>query len=229
MSFSQLTKKCPGSVIALILDCDGVILESVSAKTDAFRELFSFAPEYVDEIVAYHLDNGGMSRFEKFKHIYSHILKKPLSNKRFEELSNEFSSIVYQKVMDSPFVDGSMEFLERYHNIIPLYVVSATPEKELIEVLKGRGIIHFFKEVYGSPEKKKVHLKNIIQKLHGSPESVLFVGDAKNDYDAGRGVGIRFIARIQPGEPDRFCNLPGIEFRIKDLHDLNHYLRDLLC
>ena len=49
----------------IILDFDGVILESVSVKTEAFRTLFSFAPEYVEEIVQFHKDNGGMSRFDQ--------------------------------------------------------------------------------------------------------------------------------------------------------------------
>ena len=59
----------------IILDFDGVILESVSVKTEAFRTLFSFAPEYVEEIVKFHKDNGGMSRFDKFRYIFDHILK----------------------------------------------------------------------------------------------------------------------------------------------------------
>ena len=53
----------------IILDFDGVILESVSVKTEAFRTLFSFVPKHVDEIVQFHIDNGGMSRFDKFRYI----------------------------------------------------------------------------------------------------------------------------------------------------------------
>ena len=43
---------------AIILDFDGVILESVSVKTEAFRKLFSNKPDYVDEIVEFHIKNG---------------------------------------------------------------------------------------------------------------------------------------------------------------------------
>jgi len=126
MVSTQLLGKSPGPVTTVILDCDGVIFESVSAKTDAFKDLFSFAPEKVDEIVAFHLDNGGMSRYEKFRIIYSSILKIPLSHQRFLELSNEFASNVHQKVIDSQFVDGAKEFLEKYYGKIALHVVSAT-------------------------------------------------------------------------------------------------------
>jgi beta-phosphoglucomutase-like phosphatase (HAD superfamily) len=48
----------------LILDFDGVIVESIPLKTVAFQKIFSFAPpEHLDEIIAFHLENGGMSRY----------------------------------------------------------------------------------------------------------------------------------------------------------------------
>lgn len=49
-----LNNKCP----LIILDFDGVILESVEVKTEAFRRLFSFAPGHVEEIVNFHRENG---------------------------------------------------------------------------------------------------------------------------------------------------------------------------
>jgi beta-phosphoglucomutase len=59
----------------LILDFDGVIVESIPLKTVAFSKIFSFAPpKHLDEIIAFHLENGGMSRYDKFRHIYANIL-----------------------------------------------------------------------------------------------------------------------------------------------------------
>jgi beta-phosphoglucomutase-like phosphatase (HAD superfamily) len=53
----------------IIFDFDGVILESVTVKTEAFRELFSSEPDCPDEIVEFHKRNGGMSRYDKFRHV----------------------------------------------------------------------------------------------------------------------------------------------------------------
>ena len=111
----------------IILDFDGVILESVSVKTEAFRTLFSFAPEYVEEIVQFHKDNGGMSRFDKFRYIFDHILKRELDPDTFNALSEKFSILVFQGVVNAPFVPGAREFLEHWYATIPLYIVSATP------------------------------------------------------------------------------------------------------
>ncbi|WP_243669135.1 hypothetical protein [Methanoculleus chikugoensis] len=66
----------------LILDFDGVIVESLPPlKTAAFKKIFSFAPppKHLDEIIAFHLENGGMSRYDKFRHIYANILHEELT------------------------------------------------------------------------------------------------------------------------------------------------------
>ena len=125
----------------LILDFDGVILESVEVKTEAFRELFSFAPDHVEEIVEFHRQNGGMSRYDKIRHIYAEILDEPLSEGRFSELVDRFSGLVLEGVLASPPVRGVEEFLECYSSKIPIYIVSATPEAEIREIIEAAGCV----------------------------------------------------------------------------------------
>ena len=213
----------------IILDFDGVILESVSVKTKAFRALFSFSPQHVDEIVQFHIDNGGMSRFDKFNHIYSEILIEELSQETFESLSSRFSELVEEAVAKTPFVRGAPEFLEFAYRRFPLYIVSATPEDELKRIARQRGIVHFFQEICGSPAKKMDHIARIVGENNLDPHNVIFVGDAANDWDAARQCGIRFIGRTMPGDPDRFAGLPNIEKRIADLLGLKSYLETLPC
>lgn len=213
----------------IILDFDGVILESVSVKTEAFRALFSFVPEYVDEIVQFHIDNGGMSRFDKFRHIYNTILSEDLSDDKFESLSSRFSEIVEEAVAQAPFVNGAKDFLESASGSYRLYIVSATPQDELIRIIDQRGITGYFKGIFGSPENKKDHIIRIIKGNDVNPDKVLFIGDAVNDWDAAQKSGIRFIGRVKPGDTDRFENLPGVEKTITDLYDLKNYLETLKC
>ena len=211
-------------ISTIILDYDGVILESVKVKTEAFRSLFYFAPQHVDEIVQFHKYNGGMSRFDKFRFIYKNILKEDLTQQKFEELSERFAAIVFKKVLKAPFVVGAQEFLETYYSKIPLYVVSATPEEELIQIIEMRGMSHYFKKVFGAPRKKAECISEIL-KLSGSPkERVIFIGDTKNDFEAAQTVGVRFIGRIKPGDENRFLGLTGINALISDLNELAHYI-----
>ena len=39
---------------AIIFDFDGVLVESVDIKTQAFKNLFSFAPNHINDIIEYH-------------------------------------------------------------------------------------------------------------------------------------------------------------------------------
>jgi phosphoglycolate phosphatase-like HAD superfamily hydrolase len=208
----------------IILDFDGVILESVSVKTEAFRTLFSFVPEQVDEIVQFHIDNGGMSRYDKFRYIYKNILKEDLARQKFEDLSEKFAAIVFEEVIKASFVLGAHQFLETYYAKIPLYIVSATPEDELCQIIQKRGLAHYFRKVFGAPRKKSECIKEILNLTGISPEYMIFVGDVKNDFEAARAVGVRFVGRIKSGDANRFSGLSGVETVIPDLHELARYI-----
>ena len=48
-------------------DFDGVIKDSVLAKTNAFRLLFEeHLPELIEQICEHHRTHGGLSRFKKY-------------------------------------------------------------------------------------------------------------------------------------------------------------------
>ena len=99
---------------AIVFDFDGVLAESVEVKTRAFARLFANeTPEAVERIVAYHRQNGGISRFEKFLTIYREILKRPLTEQMFQSLCEQFSQLVVEEVVAAPWVDGAREFLTR--------------------------------------------------------------------------------------------------------------------
>jgi len=209
---------------AIIFDFDGVLVESVDIKTEAFRKLFACMPDHVDAIVQFHLDNGGMSRFDKFRYIYKNILKEDLTQSKFNELSEKFSTIVIDDIIKTPYVHGAQEFLEKYHRKIPLYVVSATPKEELRQIVEKRMMAHYFQEVYGAPQTKSECIKAILNLTGISPDTVIYVGDAKNDFDAARLAGVRFIGRVKRGDQNRFKGLTGVETEISDLHELATYI-----
>jgi beta-phosphoglucomutase len=211
----------------LILDFDGVILESVSVKTEAFRTLFSTEPDHVDEIVAFHIKNGGMSRFDKFRYIYDHILKKELDPATFDRLSEKFAALVFEAVIKVPFVPGAAEFLERWSEVIPLFIVSATPETELAEIVRARALTRYFRKVYGAPRKKADCIREILAKNGSRGSEALFVGDALNDLAAARAASVKFVGRVADGGPDIFRECTGVEKVVPDLTGLSGYLERL--
>ena len=207
---------------AVAFDFDGVILESAGVKTQAFQKLFEkdFS-ERIEAILNYHRKNMGISRFVKFRYIYKKILNKPLSQEEEENLGHKFSSLVIQEVLEAPFVRGTLEFLEENHKRYSLFIVSGTPEKELRDIVKKRGVFHYFKEVHGSPKEKGDILRDILLRYHWQAGELAFVGDAESDLDASETTGVHFIARAN-GE--NHFREPFGRYCIKDMDELNHVL-----
>src|SRR5437867_1774060 len=107
---------------AIIFDFDGVILESAEIKTRAFAKLFEGFPDQVRSIVAHHRENAGVSRYEKFRYIYEHFLKMPLSESTIEKLDQSFSQIVYDEIRRCPLVPGVIAFLKNRSKELPLFI-----------------------------------------------------------------------------------------------------------
>ncbi|MDD1653445.1 MAG: HAD-IA family hydrolase, partial [Methanomicrobiales archaeon] len=181
-------------------------------------------PEHVDEIVDYHRENTGVSRFDKFRHIYASILRRDLSEREFDRLSTRYHELVIGGVLASPYVTGAEAFLERFSRRIPLYVVSASPEGELGDIITKRGMTRYFRGIFGAPRRKVDCIRMIRETERLDPPQVLFVGDALNDYRAAREAGVPFAGRVHPGEPDRFTGNEGIVAVVRDLEELGRFL-----
>ena len=203
----------------VIFDFDGVVVESVNIKTEAFRELFQGYPDHLKEILEYHLLHGGISRQEKIKYFYKNILKKSLTDEQLKDLSDQFSVLVKNKVIASQFVEGAEDLLEKCQVRYDLFVVSGTPEEEVREIIKSRKLDQYFLDVYGAP-RKKTELTSMILKNHNlKPPEVVFIGDSMNDLEAAKATGTYFIARSEddnlpwlkdPYIKDRFKNMNGV-------------------
>ena len=217
------------NISIIILDFDGVILESVDVKTQAFRELFSFSSKHVNEIVNFHIKNGGMSRFDKFRYFYKNILKEPLSDQQYIFLCNRFSELVFDGVLKSSFVPGAESFLKHLSTKTYLFVASATPTSELTEIIRQRGLLDYFKVIYGAPKTKQECIKEILTNMNCPKDNAIFVGDALNDYKAAHETGIRFVGRVKSGDTNIFKELNGVEIVVSDLDELQSYLEGLNC
>jgi phosphoglycolate phosphatase-like HAD superfamily hydrolase len=189
----------------IIFDFDGVLVESVDVKTRAFAKLFEeYGPDVVKEVTDYHITNGGVSRFEKIKYYYSHILKKPLDKSRLDKLCNQFASIVIEQVVSAPPVEGADLFLSQNYKNLDFYIVSGTPQDEIRTILKRRQMDCYFKGVYGSPAEKHFLIRDILDNIKIERRLALFVGDTMTDYNAALANEVNFIGRVAPGDVSLF-------------------------
>ena len=96
----------------IILDFDGTIVESVGIKDQAFRELFRGYPECLDRIMDYHLAHNATIRYDKFQYITENILGQVYTEEAKQRLSGQFSDLVFERIVNCPYVNGARDFLE---------------------------------------------------------------------------------------------------------------------
>ena len=204
----------------LLLDFDGVVLESVDCKTEAFAKLYaSYGQEVQKEVIQHHSMNGGMSRFEKIKLYHDKFVGIHLTESEVNEWANKFAELVLQQVLKSEFVPGSMDFFKKYSKQINLWVITATPQKEIEFICKELNIASYFKGIFGSPE-NKTHWINVLKSRFAiSSETSYFIGDSPNDLTAAEATEIPFILRVSEQNVSFFNEFKGQ--RINDFLNFN--------
>jgi HAD superfamily hydrolase (TIGR01509 family) len=187
----------PRRPAALLLDFDGVILDSAEIKTQAFAAVYhGEAPEKIAAVVAYQRAHGGVSRREKFAHFEREIFGRAADPARIERLAQDFARIAFDRVLAAPYIPGAEAFLKRTHAASRLYLVSGTPQDELTEIVAARGLAHFFRGVVGAPTRKREAFAAILGDLRLRPDQALAVGDATTELDAAAALGIPFLAVV---------------------------------
>jgi len=201
---------------AVFFDFDGVILDSVNVKTRAFSKMFSrYGPEVESAVVKYHLENGGVSRHEKFKYFYENIMNQSIDEDEIQTLGNIFSALVINEVIASPFIDGAYEALETLKsNGVPAYLVSGTPWAEMRDIATKKNVFHFFDEIHGSPAKKWDIVSDILSRKKYKPANCLFVGDALSDYEAAYRNKLHFLGIVSEGAASIFPNGTKVRNRV---------------
>ena len=177
----------------IIYDFDGVICDSVDIKTEAFVEIYKPYGERIQNAVKnYHLENGGISRYKKFWFFENQLLNRNVDEKYIENLANKFSSLVKRKVIDSDYIPGAINFLEK--NISKKqFICTGTPQNEIEEIIREKKIESFFHGIYGSPLSKKKIINLILKKNNSNSENCIFFGDAMTDYLAANECNVPFV------------------------------------
>lgn len=188
----------------LIFDCDGVLLDSNSVKTEAFYQVaLPYGKEYADRLVSYHKKKGGISRFKKFHYFFEHILEEKGFQKEMEEAIKRYGFLVRKYLLDCSVTEGLSELLDKISSEKRKIVVSGGMQKELREIFYQRNLARYFDEIYGSPDTKlRILQREIDLGLLQFP--AVFVGDTEHDYECAEKFNIDFIFMSQYSEFSRW-------------------------
>jgi len=175
-----------------IFDFDGIIKESVEAKTKSYINLFSEYKFALPLIKEHHQKNGGISRYEKIP-LYLEFCKLSSTKSLVELYLKRFRENVYKLVIDSNWVPGILEFIKEIEDKQKIYIVSATPEDEIRMISNKIKLNVPISNIFGSPSSKIKNINKFFKKEF--KRDYIFFGDSFSDSIAANEFSIDFAYR----------------------------------
>ena len=178
---------------AVLFDCDGVLLDSNPIKTEAFRAaLDGYPAAQVDQLVAFHQQHGGLSRYVKFQTFFTKILRQPVDEAKLARMLERFGAVCRRRYLEVPLTPSCRTVLADLSSRVPLFVVSGSDQAELQAVFRARELASYFQAVYGCPRPKTECVEEILKRL-GSRDGVVLVGDSYLDWQTAQAHGLSFV------------------------------------
>ena len=209
---------------AIIFDFDGVILDTNGIKENAFFELFP----------------------EKFASIAHPVIKKSERQSRkivirncVEEIEKEtgtlpqgydyyldkYTDMTQNKVLDSPEIQGATAALDLLSKKYSLFVLTATPDAQIEEIIEARGYTQFTK-VYGSDSGSKPEVARILLAENNlKSEEVIYIGDGWNNLACAKELEFVFIGIIN--HLNDFATNPRVLHKLEDLQKLPDLIEEI--
>lgn len=187
-------------------DFDGVIMDSMSIRDKGFEEVLKDYPkDQVNSLMQYHRENGGLSRYVKFRYFFEVIRKEEISDEQVQFFAKQFSAIMLSLLVDDKLlISDSVNFIKTNGDNYHMHIVSGSDEKELNHICKELNLSKHFTSIHGSPTPKIELVKNIIEKYNYSLDECILIGDSKNDYEAAEKNGITFYAYNNPAFIEKY-------------------------
>jgi len=191
--------------VALLLDFDGVILDSVGIKIAAYLQIYvNEDPEKLKVILEHQRTHGGVTRRVKFRYFETEVFGRVIDDEGIETLSAAYTRLVHEAVLTCPFIPGARELLDCVRGKAAMHVISGTPLEELQDVVNGRGLAPYFASLHGAPVTKLDAFREILSTRGYAPHRILAIGDALTELEAANTLGIPFLGVTPIGEPPTF-------------------------
>lgn len=158
------------------------------------RVLSEFPKEQVEQLLAFHQANGGLSRYVKFRYFFEEIRNESITDDEILIWAERFSLIMKELLVNPDLlIDETMSFVKENQGKYIMHITSGSDQNELRFLCKSMGIDGLFTSIHGSPKPKKEWVKELIE-MHGyKKEECVLIGDSYNDFEAAQENGIRFF------------------------------------
>jgi phosphoglycolate phosphatase-like HAD superfamily hydrolase len=178
----------------ILWDFDGVIMDSMPIRDKGFEIVLKGYPkEQVSLLMEYHRNNGGLSRYNKFRYFFEEIRKESITDAEIKVLADEFSVVMLENLLDSNLlIEDSLKFIMDNYSKYNMHIVSGSDGNELRYICEALGLSKYFISIHGSPTPKKELVKQVMIGNNYNKFEICLIGDSFNDFEAAKANDILF-------------------------------------
>lgn len=204
------------NIDVIFWDFDGVILNSNSVRDLGFeRVLCDYPRNQVEKLLAFHHENGGLSRYVKFRYFFEEIRGEEIKDEEVLVFAKRFSEIMKNLLNDKSLLfEESLKVARGARKVVKQYITSGSDQNELRFLSNKLGISSLFHGIYGSPTPKTNHIAELLQNNQYNPQNCLIVGDSINDRQAAVDNKIGFVS-FNAHELEKYDTLSWSELKLK--------------
>jgi phosphoglycolate phosphatase-like HAD superfamily hydrolase len=179
----------------LLWDFDGVLMDSMPIRDRGFEIVLANYPVAdLERLLQYHRQNGGLSRYVKFRYFFEVIRKEPVADNQIQELATQFSAVMRRELVNERLlIRNSVEFVKREQTNFTMHVVSGSDQEELRYLCTTLKLDGYFRSIHGSPKSKKDWVAELLHLHNYDKSQTLLIGDSRNDWEAAEHGGIDFM------------------------------------
>lgn len=179
----------------ILWDFDGVLMDSMPVRNRGFEiVLRDYPKDEVKELMDFHLRNGGLSRYVKFRYFFENIRKEEITEEEIKNWAGKFSEVMRKELINEHLlISETVEFVQDNHQTFNMHIVSGSDQEELRFICEQLNLKSYFKSINGSPTPKKELVSKLMRTYNYKKEQTVLIGDSINDFDAAQTNKIEFL------------------------------------
>ncbi|MBM3350978.1 MAG: HAD family hydrolase [Betaproteobacteria bacterium] len=179
----------------LVLDCDGVVLNSNKTKVNAYFEVakrHGGSDEQAQALVNHHVQKGSFPRNGKIEYYLKEIRKQEITPELMQAYMHTFAEILDKTLMECEIAPG-LHALRKATQHSKWMLLSGGNQHELRTIFARRDLAPLFDAgIFGGPDTKDIVLTREIG--NGNLQlPAIFIGDSKYDFEAATRAGLDFV------------------------------------
>ncbi|NOZ10112.1 MAG: HAD family hydrolase [Gammaproteobacteria bacterium] len=180
----------------VFFDFDGTLVDSVSAKRQAFFDLFPDTEDHTNVVQTVLESDPDGSRYIVIPRMIEEMRQAGLvvpEDGNLDRLARQYARNAMDAVCLVPEMPGAKRLLESLHSrSVALYLCSNTPHEAIVPLVKAKHWDGYFQDIVGYPTTKDDFVRRTIERNGVPVERAAYIGDGISDRKAAASSAIKF-------------------------------------